>query len=49
MVVVCLVEEDILAVTSRSLRGKVLECAILCDTMLAAEVLPEVRADLVTA
>lgn len=48
MLVICLVEEDILAVTSLLFGGILFESTVLCDTMLATEMLPEVRSDLVT-
>lgn len=49
MLVVCLVEEDIFAVAALLLGSVLFQCTILCDSMLATEVLPKVRSDLVSA
>lgn len=47
MLVVCLVEENILAIAPLLFSRKLLQCPVLCNTMFATEVLPEVRSDLV--
>lgn len=46
--VIGLIEEDVFAVSTLLLGCILFQCTILCDTMFAAEVLPEVRSDLVT-
>ena len=47
MLVVCLVEKDILAVSALLLGGVFFQSTILGDAVLSAEMLPEMRADLV--
>lgn len=48
VLVICLVEEDILAVSALFLSCVFLQCTILCNSMFTTQMLPEMRSDLVT-
>lgn len=48
VLIVGLVEEDILAVSSLLFGCILFQCAVFCNAMLAAEMLPKVRTDLIT-
>lgn len=49
MIIVCLVEEYVLPIARINPHCMILECTILCDSMVFTQELPELRSDLVAA
>lgn len=49
MLVICLIEEDIFPVSTKTLGCVFFQCTILGDTMLLAKMLPKMRSNLIAA